>query len=56
VGPRGFMLISVLWKGSELIDFRLAKKFLLLSGPVGTSSDIASKSGFLKVFLNLTAN
>jgi hypothetical protein len=29
VGPRGFMLISVLLKGSVLIDIWLAKKFLL---------------------------
>jgi hypothetical protein len=28
VGPRGCVLISVLWKGSVLIDIWLAKKFL----------------------------
>ena len=40
------MLISVLWKGSKLISLWLAKKFLFLSGPVGTRRDIASKRGF----------
>jgi hypothetical protein len=45
-GPRGFVLISVLWKGSELIDIWLAKKFSFHSGPVGIRSDITSKSGF----------
>jgi hypothetical protein len=33
VGPRGFMLILVVLKGSELIDIWLAKKFLFIVGP-----------------------
>jgi hypothetical protein len=47
MGPRVPVLLEALKRGFQFRTIaRVAKKFLFLSGPVGTSGDITSKSGF----------
>jgi hypothetical protein len=50
VGPKGLHADIGSLKRFRFNRHLVAKKLLLLSGPVGTSSDIASKRGFFAIF------